>query len=315
MKIECLENSEKEKYIAEVIKREHFLRDVQVLPLEDKFNFEGWLSNFSQLNDKYIAAKILANFIYYPKKMVDRLMYDSVGAATSILAKKFSIGDRRRYHKYNVFYSYIPGERPNPTDSGYLFLREVRDFLHVPQNQIVQFGELRDLIYSELKADSAIVFCDDIIGSGAQCITALNMPRKKGAEFSIYDACCSRGVHLAYAPIIANNFGVERIKKLMPKLLVTPAHELSDQYCLFSPNCICWDGDSDMFESGVEFLLRIHGNLGIAEDESKTISARGYGNQGLFIGFEHGIPDACPAFFFYHEKGWIPLMERVYERD
>lgn len=33
----------------------------------------------------------------------------------------------------------------------------------------------------------------------------------------------------------------------------------------------------------------------------------GFAKQGLALAFHHGIPDACPAFFYWNTENWKPL--------
>lgn len=40
----------------------------------------------------------------------------------------------------------------------------------------------------------------------------------------------------------------------------------------------------------------------------------GFGAQGLSLAFSHGIPDACPAFFYWETATWKPLKRRCYHR-
>jgi len=96
--------------------------------------------------------------------------------------------------------------------------------------------------------------------------------------------------------------------------ITSPVHELGDEYSLFSEQCVCWNGEYDLYCAGVELIRRVSGILGISDDNGE-VSVRGFGGQGLFVGFEHGIPDSDPAFFFYADKGWKPLMGRSYARD
>lgn len=41
---------------------------------------------------------------------------------------------------------------------------------------------------------------------------------------------------------------------------------------------------------------------------------QGFGRQGLALAFSHGIPDACPAFFYWETETWKPLKKRPYHR-
>lgn len=304
---------EKAAFVAEVISRGNFLRRIHVWPLAAEFNFEGWLDNFQSGDDRYIAAKILSSFLYYSKEHVNRMLYDAVGNAVALVLKRVGVVDKGAY-KRKILYSYIPGENPNPTDSGPYFMRKLRDELHIHQNHTVTFEELKNRLLMSTERE-CVVFCDDFVGSGCQCVKALLDTKILHLNLSIYDLAMKKGHVLSYAPLIANQIGAQRIRLKMPNLIFTPVHELGRAYNLFDPACMCWDGDLELYQEGMSLLERIGNQLSLSQKPNAVVSMKGFGEQGLFIGFEHGIPDSDPAVFFYNQKGWIPLMRRYYERD
>ena len=312
MKVKELSKEAKEKFVKATLERGSFLRRINVWPPSDIF-YEEWLSNFVSLDDRYIASKILNSFLYYSKPMVAKLLHDAVGNAISLIAQKVHPSERGFYKK-EVFYSYIPGENPNPTDSGLLFMRKLREALDISDHKTLMFDTLKDKLLKEgTKQRLLIVLCDDFVGSGNQCIKALTTPLSSECNASVYNLAQSGGHTIAYAPLISNSLGARRIQTRLPDLIFTPAHVLGEEYNLFSEKCLCWEGDYDLYCAGVELIRRVSAKLGIRTDG--VVSVEGFGKQGLFIGFEHGIPDSDPAFFFYSEKGWKPLMRRYYERD
>lgn len=314
MKVEKLRKEDKEAFVKATLERGSFLRKIGVWPPSDIY-YEEWLSNFENLDDKYIASKILNNFLYYSKPMVAKLLHDAVGNAISLMAREIHPLSRD-FYKRDIFYSYIPGETPNPTDSGLLFMRKLREDLHIPQSRTLMFDALKTMLKKEgNKARLFIVLCDDFVGSGCQCEKALAKTQLEDSKMTIMEFANKFGHVIAYAPLIANSLGVRRIKSQLPELIFTPTHVLGDEYNLFSEKCICWEGDCDLYRAGVELIRRVSGKLEIKDDENGVVSVEGFGRQGLFVGFEHGIPDADPAFFFYSDKGWKPLMRRYCERD
>ena len=58
MKVEELNKVDKEKFVKATLERGAFLRKIGVWPPSDIY-YEEWLSNFENLDDKYIASKIL----------------------------------------------------------------------------------------------------------------------------------------------------------------------------------------------------------------------------------------------------------------
>ena len=292
--------------------RRNFFRNVQVWPTREEFDCEGWIDNFSGDEEKFLATKMLSDFLYFPKKMLDRLFYDSVGSAIARIQSRFK-DFSADFYKKNIIYSYIPGENSNPSDSGYTFVKKARDFLHVPEENLCHFSDLQDTILRGGMWPCAIVFCDDFVGSGCQCIDALS--RRDSDGVSLYEHAKRMGCILAYAPLIANVDGIERIRTELPELICTPIYKLGSEYNLFERECLCWEGDEGLFKAGCELILEKSKHLGIPDNGGETVSARGFYNQGMFIGFEDGIPDCDPAIFYFSDKRWTPLMRKNYDRS
>ncbi len=293
-------------------KRRNFFRTVQVWPIREDFDCEGWIDNFSGDEERLIATKILSEFLYFPKKMLDRLFYDSVGCAISRIQGRLKISTDDFYKK-NVLYSYIPGENANPSDSGYSFVKKARDVLGVPEENLRHFSDVRNEVLRVQSSPSAIVFCDDFVGSGCQCVEALS--KKDSCGVTLYDQARRMGCVLAYAPLIANISGLEKIQSAFPELICTPIYKLGKEYNLFERECLCWDGDEGLFKAGCELILEKSKILGIPDNAGETVSARGFHNLGMFIAFEDSMPDCDPAIFYCSDKGWCPLMRKNYDRS
>ena len=78
---------EKDNFVNSTLERFKFFRQIQILPLASVFDFEGWMENFSGIEEKYIAAKILSGFMYYERGMVNRLLYDAIGNVIADILK------------------------------------------------------------------------------------------------------------------------------------------------------------------------------------------------------------------------------------
>ena len=50
---------ERETFVNSTLERFRFFRQIQILPVAGVFDFEGWMENFSGMEERYIAAKIL----------------------------------------------------------------------------------------------------------------------------------------------------------------------------------------------------------------------------------------------------------------
>lgn len=310
MRYSTLTNDAKDKYVNDVLERGSYFRHVQLWPLAETFDYEGWLDNFIGPDEKYIAARMLSFFMYFSSKMIDRMLYDAIGKETARIA----LHEKNRsedFYKTEIYYSYLPGEDANSAvNSGQEYVKIVRDKLHVPTKRVIL---LEALIEKCLRNDPCrhFVFCDDMIGSGKQCVEALK-ERRRELGMSLYDYAHEFHKSISLVTLVANASGVEYVREELPDLHVSPLYTLGSEYNLFDPSCLCWDDDKELYERGVDLICSKSKLLGIP-DNGDVVSVRGYENQGWALGFNHGIPDATPAIFFYSEKRWKPLMWRSYE--
>ncbi|NDV96214.1 hypothetical protein D0T84_15030 [Dysgonomonas sp. 521] len=287
-------------------------RDVQVWPLSTELDYEGWLGNFSNDSDRTIAEQILDFFTYYSKKMVNQMLSISVGGAGTILKEHYADWTHKHF-KQRCIYSFIPGETPNESDSGHIFIRKIREVANIPQTQLIGFHELFDYLEHNSSNPVPVILVDDIIGSGLQCKTAW-CDQVGGTSLSTLKEIAQKYNHkFIYAPLIINRVGFDLIKSNCPELFLSPAHIIGEEYNLFNEKCICWSNDKELFAKGTEMILRKSAELGIKNNNS-VVSAKGFRGQGLAIAFEHGIPDAVPAFFYWESDNWVPLIKKSYER-
>ncbi len=299
--------------IEETIERYNYFRDVQTCPLSDKFNYKGWLSNFKDNYEKELACLMLDFFNYYPENMVDQMLRTSVGRAGYELSNYFPDWEHEDF-KTRCFYSFIPGEDPNTSDSGYLFTRKLKNALKIPEERFIDYRDLHKLLESA-KVPLPVVFVDDFVGSGSQCYKA--WCRNKGGTDNLNLEQISKKYNhkFIYAPLIINYKGYELLQNYCEGLILSPAHIINEEYNLFNKNCICWRNNNQYFEDGVELILKKSKELGIPSTDGKSVNdEKGFNKQGLAIAFEHGAPDAIPAIFYWETNNWVSLIKKVYLR-
>jgi hypothetical protein len=293
--------------------RYKFFRDVQVWPTSDDLDFQGWLNNFGDENDYKLACIILDFFNYYPKKMVNQMLIASVGRAGYELSKHFPDWKHSDF-KNRCKYTFIPGETHNPTDSGNLFMRKLRDVLEIDESRLVDFKDIHDLLEEET-IPLPIIFVDDFVGSGSQCSTAWCQSRWGKNKRTLSEISQLYGHKFVYAPLLVNYEGYKCIKEDCTDLILSPSHVIGEEYNLFNPNCICWKNNISLFNSGVELILTKSRELGIPSTNGEHVNdEKGFQAQGLALAFEHGAPDAIPAFFYWCSDGWTPLIRKTYKR-
>ena len=297
----------------DTVKRIDFFRSVQVLPKRKDLNEKGWLSNFEEGTERNIACHLLDYFMYYPKDMIDQMLITAVGRSAYELSTSLRSWSHSDF-KNKCFYSFIPGENPNPTDSGHIFTRKLRDTLNIPEERILNYNEIHTKLQVNTIEPHTIILVDDFVGSGSQCYTAWCQNTAGPESITLKETIIRYNHKLVYAPLIINNKGLDIIKKHCSGLILSPAHILGPEYNLFNPNCICWKGDPNLYKTGLNLILQKSAQLDIPFTDGKSVKdAKGFGEQGLAISFEHGTPDATLPLFYWSDN-WVPLIQKVYER-
>jgi len=302
-----------ENTLKETRERARFFQTVQAWPLEDKLNYEGWISNFKTDEEVSIACSILDFFLYYPDNMINQMLTTTIAYAGHVLMKKFPDWTHDDFVN-RCYFSFIPGESQNPTDSGRLFLRKVRDELGIPEDRLIEYNNIPIALENE-RRPSPVILIDDFVGSGDQCIRAWGINRFDHGGKTLREIAATDDHTFIYSPLIVNHVGHKKIVSFCRDLIIEPAHVLGPEYNLFHKDCFCWKGNDASFKDGVDLILRKSSALGIPfSNGASTQDVRGYKEQGLAIAFEHGVPDAVPALFYWCHKDWIPLIRKTYER-
>ena len=294
--------------------RLELFREMQLLPIAKDFDFEKWLNNFTNDEDREIAAHILKFFIYLPDSMVNQLLRTVVGKCGYFFAKNDPTWTHESFKK-NCWYSFIQGEKDDDTtDSGYIFPRKLRDELNILDNRIVSYRRLYEVLETNTTPQN-VILVDDFVGSGAQTDSAWNIHRFGHCNKTLSELVESFYHRITYAPLVANELGLNRIASSCRGLHMEYIYKLTCEYSLLNPNGLCWKGDKVKFAKFINLLSRVANAEGIPNTRGKHVNDMlGFGCQGLALAFSHGIPDACPAFFYWETATWKPLKKRSYHR-
>src|ERR1700744_321589 len=98
-----------DKLVSETETRSKFFQTIQSLPLDEEFNYKGWLKNFTGADDKILACHILDFFTFYSSKMINKMLEVSIGYSGYSLRQKFPMWQHADF-KEKCLYSYIVGE-------------------------------------------------------------------------------------------------------------------------------------------------------------------------------------------------------------
>ena len=291
--------------------RYKYYRETQLWPLADVLNFEQWIENFAEGEEQDIAKRILDFFIYIPDRLINQMLATVIGKCGYYFKKERGIWSNDDF-KNNCWYSFIPGEELKPTDSGYVFNRKLRDIIHIPENRIVRYSEIKTELAKTTNQN--VILVDDFVGSGHQTYVAW-LRKKNVTDKSLYELTVSNNHKVIYAPLIVNEVGYNKIITYCLNLGLVYVHLLNNHYSLFDKDCPCWEGNMDLYNKAVKLIENKSSALGIPHTGGKNvIDYKGYREQGLAIAFEHGMPDACPPIFYWETADWKPLIKKVYSR-
>ena len=289
-----------------------YYRNVQLWPLADEFNYEAWLNNFAEGEERDIAIKILDFFMFFPDSLINQMFATVIGKC-GYYFQRMRGGWSEEQFKNDCWYSFIPGEEKKTTDSGYLFQRKLRDNLNIPESQLLNYEELQEKLSEEKNLN--VVLVDDFVGSGHQTYVAWSHEKRKYKDKTLSEWTEANGHCVTYAPLVVNYIGKDFIKRECKNLYLTYIHELTPEFNLFVKECPCWEGKEDVFKDAMKIIKRKSMDLNIPFTGcTDVIDVQGYRKQGLAVAFSHGIPDACPPIFYWETKDWKPLMNKVYSR-
>lgn len=197
----------------------------------------------------------------------------------------------------------VKGERPNPTDSGYLLCRKARQLLGVSEHRIVDTSDALSYAYE----GKPIVFLDDFVGSGDQFLSTWKRDTN-GRSFQ--DAQRETGFIAIYITLVTTEFGLNAIRSDAPQVAVCAAHVLDKKSTVFGI-----DAEPRVIENIESILTKYSARLTPKESYMVTTPQYrtfGYKKVGLMFGFDHSIPDATlPIFWSPGTNNWEPLIERV----
>lgn len=285
-------------------KERHF-REFAVWPIFSELNTDSWLTNFESA-ERPIAERLLTSFIYFNEQMTDALL-------KAAIQKFYGLQRRKNSHNlrsasdfvHNTAFVICEGERPNPTDSGHIFARKLRDRLLVPEHQI-----LRPVDALKKRTEFKwFVFIDDFTGSGNQFITTWMSDHSiEGSELSFAKFKAEPDQYFSYCCCIATALAVRNIKREAPIVTLSPAHTLCDDSSTLPPSSRFWDGYH--MDDVLGTLHRVSERAGYQAEDGGQNDWRGFHRLGLALAFNHGIPDASLPIFYSTRNDWKPLIAR-----
>ena len=268
----------------------------------------GWLDNFLP-DERPFALNMLNVFLYYNEQLVDSLLAGAVQRLSThvIQSPPSFLAARSTWRSFlqSVLVTYVQGETPSPTDSGYLFVRKARQVLGIHEQNILHPSSLLSRL--SRNPEQPVLLLDDFVGSANQTIATWKRLYSVSSDTSIsFASAAQSGTPVFYVPLIATTTGLARITSTCPQLCVYPAHTLDDSYNLLSSKSILWPEALRVDAPSV--LFQASQRAGIVA--SYPYGWKGYHSLALPLAFYHSVPDATLPLFFWDQNGWFPLLAR-----
>ena len=277
---------------------------------QTKIDLHGWLTNFSA-SERGFALVLLSRFTFVADALVDQLFRSAFQNLSILLDDVWQDFNpaRERWRRFcdNAMITLVQGERPNPSDSGWLFARKARQAIGVRQNQL---HEPQKVVEELVRGFSGpVVFVDDFVGSGEQFLkTWARAYPVEGRSVSFESLSEASPASFYYVNAMTTEYGRCRIKKRAPRVRLSAGNVIPKRYSLAHPDSLLWP--DAIRPQGIQFIESIGRRLGFDADDGGESDWRGFHQLGLALAFAHCVPDASLPLFYTQNRGWTPLVQR-----
>lgn len=290
-----------------------FLSEAQVWPLRVQMDPRAWLQNFAPEERPY-GLDLLRSFTYFSPRLSEELFRSAVQR----LGQHVLDFDRPRHAVLSSWRSFVEGlivvpvrgERPNPSDSGFTYIRNMRNAFGLGESQFFEERDALDLLQRVHRAGVRrdVVFVDDFVGSGSQFVTTWKREVEVGGgALSFARVAGVTASRFFYCPLVSTTEGAGVIRSHCPEVTLSPAHYLGPEYSAFHPESRLWSPERRPDAVGV--LKGIAARVGMPDTGGHDVDDwRGFAKLGLAIGFRDSIPDANLGVFRWEGPSWRPLF-------
>lgn len=267
----------------------------------------AWLDNFSA-DDRNLACAVLGAVVHLSSEITNTLVEVAIRQlAPKITDPTESYAERRaQWLRFllGVIVLYPDPDNNNPSKSGPLFVRKSRQLFGWFDHQMATHDDAARAVAQD--AGQNILFVDDFAGTGDQFVECWTRARDLGNSSSMSFSELAREGRGKYffCPAVSNYIADDEIRAKAPEVIMSAAHVLKPEWSLAHPQPVLVP--TDMQSEIHDFVVDSSTRAGIHADD-----IWGYGDQGLALGFEHGVPDAVTSLLTWEENGWIPLMRRL----
>ena len=267
-----------------------------------------WLNNFADEKERYFAACVLDSLIYRSDDQTLALLRQLFQRAVPNLVRSSGLKLKELEECINTLHRSNENVEPQiriipvlsasdpVSKSAPTILRKLKRHLNFSERWTAKVEEIPALAKNGIRA---FVFVDDFLGTGRQFCSFIKASRISP---------CMKKTICIYAPAVAHEAGVAKLRKESPYLQVACAELLTNSMGFFSPT-MPWFKDGVNSVAGAKaYYFALLKRKGITVDRGKRL---GYGSLEVTYAFEHGIPKtSLPLLWWNRTTTWSPLIER-----
>ncbi|NQX63550.1 hypothetical protein [Paenibacillus qinlingensis] len=267
--------------------------------------FKRWRKQFTTEEQLYYAAYLAYQLMFYNKRDVIALINHSFTESIREIALA-SINDSS-YKQKDIWREIIlqtkqkilvcPLATDSAASSSFMIARILRDQNIITETELC--NNVQDMIYKLRRREvKAIIFVDDMIGSGTQAIEFYTNRTDLGEKYiSIRDMIAEIKpdipVYLTVA-VAPHDAVLDVIDKtglrVIAAEILTEKNDVQKESFWFPED----------FTNGIEFLNDL--------ETEKNIPSKGYREKSWAVTFEHGAPDVSCPFYYKEHSEWISLI-------
>lgn len=298
--------SEMEEYIEQTEPIISFLCRSQQWDGISESRIYEWLSNFSDLEGRYYALKILRNCIYYSEEDLIQLLrnglYEKIygkeikkrivekgelSVTTSIISSEIDLMKSK-----TLFIPLLDKNKPH--ESGAQLSRYLIQNLRISEKQSDYHWNIKQ---EHLENHDILVIVDDCIGSGDQLRNFWSSPELE----KIRDAAEEGIIRCYYMVITGYKKNIDDFKGSFKNLDIRICDPLTDRHRVFSKNSIFWKNDEEL-NAAVEYFKKI--------EEVRDIPMYGYVGMDFAVIIHKSTPDWSLPIFWKKSLEWNILVKR-----
>jgi hypothetical protein len=296
-------------YVESVLAKCEALKNGGIWPSDTHIRPSAWLDNFSDSQERLLAAILLDNFVFYSDRASARLLANAFNRFEDdvLLGRMPGLGTPEEFLNSLIF-TPVEGEDPRPTDSGKTLCKRLRDLTELDDERFFEPAAALEKAFH----GHPVVFVDDFLGSGNQMIETWKRDYRSSPPHSFKDAYSSNPFSAICLTMVATDTAVQNLLVEAAPILVVATHILDPSYSVQNLVAPALTPPITNFQAELRQFLERHAiNLNLPSFLTGEDALFGFHELGLLFAIQGGIPDSTvPLLWASGGDTWIRLVRK-----